>query len=1018
MDQRKYPSDSFSHLRTRAENRLDTHPLAIPDLEVLPREDLEQMLRELLVNVVQREIYIEDLLEAQQATEHSRHQYSDLYDFAPVAYFTLNNAGLVQDVNIEGAKLVESDRGSLLGEPFSRFVHSDDEEIYSSHLKEVFEHRSKQTCQIRLVRNSGSVFYGQLRTIAVTDPEDRPTLSRVVVTDITDYKKSEQALRESEQRYRELVNLSPDGIGVYNNRGDMVFVNETLARVLCYKPRDLIGKSIVDIVYQDSREVEVRRIRELIDKRILQPFIETVWVRADGTPVDVEVASASISFHGEPAVLMVVRDITERRKAEEKLRQSELRFRHVYESVPIMMHSINKEGKIVSVNRKWLEVLGYTREEVVGQEVESVMTAESQKTLQALLPGFWSEGRIANVPYQYVKKDGTIIDALLDSVAMDDPEWSTVSLSAIRDITARKRAEQELQKRTIDLSERIKELNCLYGVSKIVENQNVELADMFSGIVNLIPPAWQRPQDTCARIVMDGREFRTDNFHQTEWKQSSTITVHGEPAGTVDVYYLGGSSLEDDQPFSNEEQRLLDAVAERLGRIIERKEAEQAQRLSEERFRAIFESAEEYIAIKDRDLKHTLVNPAMERLLGRSRGDIVGLNASDLFGKAAGAHMEEVDLRVLGGESVDEERTIPVHGIPLTLHFTHVPLRDAGGAVIGICTTARDITERKRTAPEASIHVEDYPSHAMQATIGKARVAADTDSIVLLLGESGSGKDYLARWIHDHSQRAGGPFFAINCAAVARELAESELFGHERGAFTGAASRKKGILELAEGGTLLLNEIGELDLALQAKLLAFLDTRSFLRVGGQAHIHVNARLIAATHRDLDAESAEGRFLRPLLYRLSVFPIDVPSLRERLEDIPLLVEEIILNLASEMQLSEVPVIDSDHVRILRQYHWPGNVRELRNVLERSLMLWEGETFQLTLPASHDHDMGWSYTVRYLAGQSLRDVTDEVRKSLCAEVLRRCHGNKKKTARQLGISRDALYRYIRRMGISSD
>ena len=176
---------------------------------------------------------------------------------------------------------------------------------------------------------------------------------------------------------------------------------------------------------------------------------------------------------------------------------------------------------------------------------------------------------------------------------------------------------------------------------------------------------------------------------------------------------------------------------------------------------------------------------------------------------------------------------------------------------------------------------------------------------VLLLGESGTGKDYLARFIHNHSSRAEGPFFAINCAAVSPELAESELFGHESGAFTGARGRKRGLLELAQQGTLLLNEIGELLPALQAKLLTFLDTRSFTRVGGEVNVSVDARLIAATNRDLEKEVSEGRFRNDLFYRLNVLSIRVPALRERIEDIPILAREIIALLVAEMDLSYTP-----------------------------------------------------------------------------------------------------------------
>lgn len=224
---------------------------------------------------------------------------------------------------------------------------------------------------------------------------------------------------------------------------------------------------------------------------------------------------------------------------------------------------------------------------------------------------------------------------------------------------------------------------------------------------------------------------------------------------------------------------------------------------------------------------------------------------------------------------------------------------------------------------------------------------------------------------------------------------------------------KRGLLELAEGGTILLNEIGELSPAIQSKLLAFLDTRSFVRVGGQKQIHVNARLLAATHRDLREEVVGKRFLEPLFYRLSVFPIRVPPLRDRMEDLPLLVEEIVAMLAREMQLTEVPVIDSSTMEGLTNYGWPGNVRELRNALERSLMLWEGGPLSVDLPGARRPDPDWSYMVRHNPREGLQDVIDDVAYSLCEYVLRVSGGNKKEAAKNLRVSRDTLYRYLKKM-----
>jgi DNA-binding NtrC family response regulator len=374
---------------------------------------------------------------------------------------------------------------------------------------------------------------------------------------------------------------------------------------------------------------------------------------------------------------------------------------------------------------------------------------------------------------------------------------------------------------------------------------------------------------------------------------------------------------------------------------------------------------------------------------------------------------------VLRGESIEEEYTASIKGVQFTLNTVLTPLRDSEGAIVGIYGISRDVTERKRTTLAPTAIPESYPSQAMKATLHEARIAAATDSIVLLQGESGSGKDYLARWIHDHSRRAPGPYFAVNCAAISKDLAESELFGHERGSFTGAHARKRGLLELAEGGTLLLNEIGELTLSLQSKLLTFLDTRSFLRVGGEKSITVNARIIAATNRSLETEVVEGRFLSPLLYRLNVFAIHVPPLRDRIDDIPLLLEEIMSMLAVELQRTRLPAIDPGTVIALSQYDWPGNVRELRNVLERSLILSDGQDLNVALPSNDTSHQSWSHVSSFPTHErTLHDVTDEVIKSLCLEALRRCDGNRRCAARTLGIARDSLYRHMKRFAIGHE
>jgi PAS domain S-box-containing protein len=453
--------------------------------------------------------------------------------------------------------------------------------------------------------------------------------------------------------------------------------------------------------------------------------------------------------------------------------------------------------------------------------------------------------------------------------------------------------------------------------------------------------------------------------------------------------------------------------------MVERNRATEALRESEERFRTIFEGAPDLIYIKDVSQRYTHVNPAVATLFSMPASAFVGRRADDLLDEEAASYVRDLDSRVLRGESIEEVSTRKIKGVPLTFHEIRVPMRDSSGEIVGMCGISRDITDRNRREAAPPPTAGECASEVMNEIIKRAKFAAAKDSVVLLLGESGSGKDYLARFIHDQSKRSSGPFFSINCAAVAPELAESELFGHERGAFTGAQARKRGLLELAEGGTLLLNEVGELSLRLQAKLLTFLDTRQITRVGGEKAVSVHARLIAATNRDLEHEVRNKRFREDLFYRLNVISITVPPLRERREDIPQIAADIMSNLATDMQLGYVPHIDPPAMAALTRYNWPGNVRELRNVLERALILSDGKRFDVdSCVFDRSATTEWSHTVTLEHGRGLRSVLDEVTKSLCLEALQRCQGNKKSAANLLGIARDSLYRYLKEFGIDSD
>jgi DNA-binding NtrC family response regulator len=299
-------------------------------------------------------------------------------------------------------------------------------------------------------------------------------------------------------------------------------------------------------------------------------------------------------------------------------------------------------------------------------------------------------------------------------------------------------------------------------------------------------------------------------------------------------------------------------------------------------------------------------------------------------------------------------------------------------------------------------------SWPMREVFGILERVAPTDITVLIQGETGTGKELAARAIHEHSRRAGGPFMVFDCGAVSPNLIESELFGHEKGAFTDAVRTRQGAFELADSGTLFLDEIGELVPALQPKLLRALDQREVKRVGAEQGIRVNVRVIAATNRDLEGEVKAGRFREDLFFRLSVVHLSLPPLRQRREDIELISGHLLDGISTEVG-KKVAGLSPEALEALTTYPWPGNVRELRNVLGRAATLCDGgriETKDLFLTQGKKTD-----TLATLSGKTL----EEIEKAAIHATLRSLGGNKTEAAKVLGIAYSTLYEKMRKYGM---
>jgi PAS domain S-box-containing protein len=456
--------------------------------------------------------------------------------------------------------------------------------------------------------------------------------------------------------------------------------------------------------------------------------------------------------------------------------------------------------------------------------------------------------------------------------------------------------------------------------------------------------------------------------------------------------------------------------------------------------------------------KTTFANPAAERILGWSAEELVGRDMHSLVHhtKGDGSPYPDYECPIYAAfrdgtvHRVDDEVFWRKDGSPIVVEYTSTPIRDRG-VLVGAVIVFRDVTRRKQAEERLHAALEELNtlkqrlelenaylqeeirteynhweiigrSQAVQKVLHQIEVVAPTDVSVLVHGESGTGKELIARAIHEASSRSDRPLIRVNCAAVPRELFESEFFGHVRGAFTGALRDRVGRFELADGGTLFLDEISEMPLELQGKLLRVIQEGQFERLGEEHTRKVDVRLIAATNRDLAHEVKEGRFREDLYFRLNVFPIESVPLRERVEDIAMLASHFLQRVGKRLNLPDLRLTHGD-IRRLSAYSWPGNVRELENVIERAAILARGGRLALDLPATEPEHPRVSIPMSQATpGGDSAVVTDEERRRRdrqnLVEALRACNGKvfgPGGAAELLGVKPTTLASRIKSLGI---
>src|ERR1051325_809889 len=695
----------------------------------------------------------------------------------------------------------------------------------------------------------------------------------------------------ADEIYRCLVENTDFVVYQIDAQGLISYVSPSIEIYSGYKVEEFIGRPFAQFVHPEDLQEVIVRFQDAAAG--IPGFSEFRAIHKNGSVIWVHASSRPPAGAHPPGVIGIMTDFTERRRAEDALRESEDRYRDLAENSQDLLCVHDLQGKLLWVNQAPARVLGYSVEEMIGKSLRDFMD-----------------------PAYYPQLEEYLVRIQRDKVAK--PYFAVV----------------------------------------------------------------------------------TRNGEPRVWECHNTLRTEGVPSPVV--------------------RGIARDVTERI-------RAERQLRKSEERFRIALKAAPLVIFNQDKNLRYTWIyNPK----LAWADQDYAGKTDAEIVGPETAAPIDLVKQKVLRtGVGVRQEFSVIHRSKKYYFDTTLEPLMDSTGCIIGITGGAMDITELKEKTEQLRalskklalekiyLQSEIEEEHQFEEIIGESavlkkalneiKVVSGTDSTVLILGETGTGKELVARAVHRMSPRNQNGFIKLNCSAIPTGLLESPLFGHEKGAFTGAVSQKIGRLELADKGTLFLDEVGDIPLELQPKLLRVLQDQEFERLGSTRTLKVDVRLVAATNRDLNKSVATKQFRSDLFYRLNVFPVRLPALRERREDIPLLVRHFVHKYCVRMN-KKIESISRDTMTALTNHNWPGNVRELENFIERSVILTKDAVLYVPLLEALQDE---------IAGSSGNLETAE--RGYIIKVLRECGGiiaGPHGAAMRLGLKRTTLQSKMQKLKIS--